>query len=74
MWLLPACKFSDNQWAPPRPVVGELQLAVAGTPDPEPMHPMAKSVWVEIKDSSCTIWTLNNSSSLLKGGKDMVSL
>jgi hypothetical protein len=59
---------------PPRPLVGELPLAVAGAPDTKLVHPMSKSVWVETEDSSRTLWPFNNSPGLFKGGKDMVSL
>ena len=60
--------------APPLSIVGKLPLAVAGTPDPKLIHPMSKSVWVEIQDSRCALWPLNDSSGLLKGGNDMTSL
>jgi hypothetical protein len=42
--------------------------------DAELIHPVAQRVWVEIQDPRRTFWTIHHSTSMLKSGKDVVSI
>jgi len=42
--------------------------------DTELIHPVAKRIWMEVQDPRCTFWTIHDSSRMLKGGEDMVSV
>ena len=47
---------------------------VAGTPDPQLLDAMTESVRVEVQDSRCTLWSLNDTASLMKCGEDVTAL
>ena len=51
----------------------ELRRAVARSLDAELIHSVAKCIWMKIQDLRRTLWTINDSSGMLKRGKDMVS-
>jgi hypothetical protein len=52
----------------------ESRLAVGRGLDAELFHPVAKGVGMEIQNSRRTLWPINHSTCLLKGGQNMASL
>jgi hypothetical protein len=68
-----ALRSCDFELAEPKRLWKDLRSAVAGAPDAELVHPVTKRVGMEIQDSRRTLWPLNNSARLLKGGEDMAS-
>ena len=67
-------------WSPPHTVITgrlmreELRWAVTRSLDAEPIHPMAKRVWMEAQDLRRPFWTIHHSTGMLKGGEDVVSI
>jgi hypothetical protein len=52
----------------------ELRWAVTGSLDAELTHPVAKSVWMKVQYPRRALWTIHDSTGMLKGGEDMVSV
>jgi hypothetical protein len=47
---------------------------VTRSPDAELIHPVAQRVWMKVQDPRCTLWTIYDSTGMLKGGEDVVSV